>query len=600
MSSSSSSSSVSCSNALFDSAVLRNCIINSPCRVDFDFVVDCELPPLPPPIYDCDVPPCPPFEPPPPDFCPTISGGDNSGVNVTYVNSRCGGSSSSSAKPNIDVVVVQPSPVDCAFEIDINLDLPIPLPPCPVFTADDPNVVVVLEKDPCLTTTPQNKITVTPTENCNECEFNIELDLTIPIPQPRCPIFSTENPVTVTTARADCGTDQPSTLTVTSTPVPGDCNTPDTCEFQINLDLFIPIPIPPCPTINSNQTVSVETYYSNDSTCPPPRNSRFSVATIPIPGNCGTNEPDSCEFQFDLDLVIPIIEPPCPKFNDGSVQIAYYRDQTVTPPSQFKILPRPKTGNCSTPSQCEFDIELDLNIAIPCPQFRINNTFTGTRYVQDDFNIRNMQFVPRGTFGDECVFDVFFDIEFPMPAPYVKFNPANVTPNYAPDNCHDFKLEFPEPAAVFNPITRRWEITITPELKVPMPLVRIVGGEIKLNNGDLGSGTITVEPDPPAGIGDLCQYKITADITLNTANCSSGGGGGGGGSGSSTAGDCPGGCPSGEVCVDGACTGAYLTAPPGVLENIAAQCDSPDGPCPPDAATSCPKGSRCNPHIDFN
>jgi hypothetical protein len=600
MSSSSSSLSSLCQPALFDNP----CITDPPCRVDFDFIDDCVLPPLPDPIYDCD-PPIPPiFEPPPDEFCPNISA-DKTGANVTvtYLNSNCG--SSSSATPRGSIIVTET--LDCNFILGLDLDIPIPLPPCPIFTnKTPPKVNVVFNDDTCKNVTP-NTITITPTpsEDCEgPCAFDIDLSLLVPIPKPRCPIFSNKNPVTVKSVFDSCATGQESKVTVTSIPVPGDCNTPDTCEFTIDLDLFVPIPDPPCPKINSNQPVTVETYYpitgcahspskftvtttqvpgncfdNTPDTCQfdfnldlaiplatPPcpvinekqtvkvatyytspgcsnPQSTFTVATKSVPGNCFDNTPDTCQFDFDLDLVIPIIEPPCPKFNDGAVTVKTYTNDQFVPPSTLRFFQRPLANNCNTPDQCEFDIQLDINVPTPippCPTIYTNvvntNLQTGAQ-----FKIDSMLFGPpqKNVFDDSCVFDVEFNITLPPLAPFVIFNKAQVIKTQCDA---DPELTFTEELA-FNPTKNRWEVKITPELIWPVS-PKFNPGTVTVSGG-LGSGQITIT-------GDSCNKEIGLVLTLNTAACSTGGGGGGGGgSPSSTPACCSQGCPCTDPCPPG-------------------------------------------------
>ena len=655
--SSSSSSLLVCSDALF----ANPCIPEPPCRVDFDFIEDCALPELPEPIYDCNPPVPPLYEPPPEEFCPVITPGD-SVVSVTYLN-NC--SSNSSIEPTGGIVVSQSS--GCDFTIGLNLDIPIPTPPCPVFTTTnkpkinvvfnelgcpidenevtitpsptecgeacefDINVdlVVPIPKIPCPIFRYANPVTVTtsfvndacpaPGENqllvnatpipgsCSTpdtCQFDIELDLRIPIPKIRCPIFKEENDVTITAEFADdnCGQTKQSKLRVTSTPVPGDCENSDTCEFAIDLELFVPIPLPPCPQIEETQQVSVTSYYTNNSCGFKP--STFKVTTTPVQGDCSTNTPDTCRFDFDLDLRVPLLDPPCPTFNDGEVNVNVYDAGSFVPPSKFSIKPAAQNGDgdCDTPKECAFDIALDLNIPVvtpPCPRIQTRTTTTKLS-AGPQFNINTVQFGEPTTdqFNNRCLFDIEFDISLPLIPPFLVFADAQV--KYGGDCKSQYELKFTEQAVSFNPATNRWELEVVPELTVP-PQPNITPGTFTVSGG-LGTGTITL-------VGDDCNKTINILLNLYTSACSTGGGGGGGGTdpppsnvcgGTNCTGSCtPGSNGEQRVCSGGggscSCIG-FLTA---ALQGDTSFCDDPNIICTDEVVPLCPPGSRCNPYLDF-
>jgi hypothetical protein len=439
--------------------------------------------------------------------------------------------------------------VDCSFILGLDLDIPIKAPPCPIFTTKQtPKVNVVFDQKAC--TSSSNTLTITPIPgDCADdtaCSFDINLDLNVPIPKIPCPTFTRDNPVTVTSKFADCVTSNQSTLTVNTTPIPGDCHTPDTCQFDLNLDLVVPIPKIPCPTINSQQTVSVTPFY-NRAGCQP-KVSTFTVATTPIPGNCNT--PDTCQFDFDLNLFVPMIDPPCPQFNKGNVAVTPYYNNTPPPrQSSLDITQVPNNPNCADPRQCEFDINLDLVVpipTIPCPVFR----YAGANYrTGNQFLVNNIQVIPvvnPPNNGDPCEFNIFLDVTVPAIAGQIKIGPTVLNRTVC-DAEPEFKLVLSNPD-----VNGVQELS----LDVLLPAVaKVYGGAI--NMGSYGSGTINVNHNDP------CSPEITATITLNTSGCATSGGGNTGGGSSSGGGT--------QACCDSTC----------YYDNTCTQ--------------NCPVGTPCNP-----
>jgi len=585
-----SSSSSSCPVALFD----NSCIINSPCKVDFTFIADCTIPPPPPPIYDCDLPTCPPFVPPADEFCPDISPG-NVTVSVRQ-QTRCD-SSNSSESARGGIVVTQT--IGCEFLIGLDLDIPIPAPPCPVFNPAKVTVTTAFNKSSCFTT--KNKLEVTATagdcENDDTCSFDIDLDLNIPIPAPRCPIINNEQTVTVKTGYANCVTGQ-NKLTVTTVEVLGDgCNTPDTCQFDFDLDLNIPIPAPRCPVINTEQTVTVKTGYANcvtgqnkltvtttdvpgdgcntPDTCqfdfdldlnipiPAPRcpvinyqqpvnvnigyanfitgQNKLTVTTTEIPGN-GCNTPDTCQFDFTLDLNLPIPRPVCPTFPEQPVSVAVvYEDEPRPYQSRLYTTPVITPGDFDTPDTCQFDIKLDLVIPIPkipCPIFRYANTVysVGNNFAINDIRILPVSAVPNGR--NPCEFEIYLFVTVPPPGGKLIAGKTTITRTVCDAD--------PECTLIVSDKDVDGNQEIHAEIIWPTN-PRVAGGAISL--GSFGSGHIIVNNDDP------CSPQLSATITLNTSACSTGGGGGGGSSSSDPdppancgADPCPPGCPPGTYC----------------------------------------------------
>lgn len=167
-------------------------------------------------------------------------------------------------------------------------------------------------------------------------------------------------------------------FTVTTTKTPGqDCNEPDQCEFDINLEINVPIPRIPCPIINVNN-FKVQTHFrgdngggNNDEECCIERDYFIAVAVVAnaeardalpfesSPQGSYAKTTDNGKFWIRISDVDPTIWEERPDPNApicGNV---------------FTVTPRHRSPeNCQDPGQCEFEIDLFINIPIPrtvCP-----------------------------------------------------------------------------------------------------------------------------------------------------------------------------------------------------------------------------------------
>lgn len=212
---------------------------------------------------------------------------------------------------------------------------------------------------------------VTPGD-CNtpdQCEFDLDLAINVPIPKIPCPTINV-NEFTVTAkfassnvAGAECDTEN--RFEITPVVTPGDCATPDQCDFAFDLAIAVPIPRTPCPNIYIG-SFSVSSGYSDGELCGVGENA-FNVTPVIVPGDCDT--PDQCNFALDLAIAIPIPRPPCPTISVGSfrVEAGFAENETCGINNKFEITPTVAEGSCNTPDQCDFTLDLELFIPIPSP-----------------------------------------------------------------------------------------------------------------------------------------------------------------------------------------------------------------------------------------
>jgi hypothetical protein len=230
---------------------------------------------------------------------------------------------------------------------------------------------------------PLNQISVTKIstpgdcETPDECEFVIDMDLRIPIPRTPCPqIVVNSFAVNSGYADADCMLGKANAMTITPVIIAGDCDTADQCRFEVDTEISIPIPRVPCPRINlSNFTV--DTGYVGD-TCLVDKYNYFTITPTVIKGD-GCTTPDSCQFDVELALAIPFPKPPCPVIavNSFKLTTGYSEnaagDSCLTGENKFEITTVITPGDCNNPDTCEFALDLELVVPIPRPPCPIIN-----------------------------------------------------------------------------------------------------------------------------------------------------------------------------------------------------------------------------------
>jgi hypothetical protein len=409
-------------------------------RIDFDFINTCAIDQLPAPIYEC---PLPEILPDPEIPCPTFSMTSGT-IDVDYADCLV------NKVPEVNISFTQSSNDPCSFDVDIYVNVPLPKPPC---VANVKEGVLLLEVgyDDCvnkrggLTVTPN----VIPSGDCrtpDTCEFTIDIDLGIPIPRPPCPIINRRDFV-VTTAydTPSCPKGQ-NRFDITTRIIPGDCDTPERCEFVFDLEIFIPIPSPPCPTISVKEFDVKTRYNDNQSECP--TRSVFTITPYTVAGTCNT--PARCFFDVVLDIVAPIPRPPCPVIRRGEfvVTTAYDTPECATGRNRFDIRTNVIPGDCNTPDTCEFLIDLEIQILLPRPPC-VTVVREGTFNLEVGYDDCVTQYGRLGvtpTFipsedcatPDTCEFAIDFEIGIPIPrapCPVISRRDFVVTTAYDTPDC---------------------------------------------------------------------------------------------------------------------------------------------------------------------
>ena len=133
------------------------------------------------------------------------------------------------------------------------------------------------------------------------------------------------------------------------------------CQFDVELDLNIPIPVPPCPVLNV-KSFSVGTVSPGTTDCP----------------ECLVIEVPTCEARDWLTLEEAPVGSTAHVADGCGVNKPYWQrqasgawDEITAPPcqSRFVITTSHKPPeDCNDTGECQFDIELDIKVPIPCPQ----------------------------------------------------------------------------------------------------------------------------------------------------------------------------------------------------------------------------------------
>lgn len=353
-----------------------NCPIQEVPAVDFDFItIDvCSPVPIPPPIFGCQTPTVPRE----PDTevglkCPTFK--TTTDISVGYAGSGAEGCSID-PNPRCTIEFTKKDVDPCNYDIAVDISVPIPKPPCaPTITGG--SVTVATGFADCgndaagdffvtKNTTPGDCTTP------DACEFVLDLNLYIPIPRPPCPDIDIVNfKVDYGYGDGACMQNTENKFSIVRRVTPGDCNTPDECTYDVDLEIAIPFPHPPCPEINVTN-FQVNTGF-NDAACTTGHENKFTITTKHVPGD-GCNTPDICQFEVELELLIPIPRTPCPEINVKTFNLTTGyadRDCVADAPNRFEIATRHVPGsNCDDPGRCIFDIELELAVPIPPPRAR--------------------------------------------------------------------------------------------------------------------------------------------------------------------------------------------------------------------------------------
>lgn len=431
------------------------------------------------------------------------------------------------------------TPDRCVFDVELEIAVPIPKPPCPEINVKTFSLVSGYTGRECITEK-ENKFAITtrhaPGSDCNDpgqCIFDVELELAVPIPQPPCPQISVKNfSVTTGYAQQSCVSGKDNVFEITSKVIEGtDCNTPDRCEFEVNLELYVPIPQPPCPEINV-KSFEVAAGYSK-SPCVLGKENKFVITATKTPGNDCT-EPDRCQFDVELEVVVPIPEPPCVELNAGTVTVASgFAGEPCVTGKENKITIRktvtPASG-CDTPEKCEFDIDIDIVVPIPrpnCPIIDGNGTFYG-RFA-DAPAIRQGSFlsivaVPADIGCEDsgtCSYFIDINVDIPIPrTPCPEINVASsqlrVDYDLSTELIFEIQPNHTIKTGTNEPNDCQFEVSLDINIGIPRPPCTIVsGGPVmitKLPASASPSGFISVQGSYSPG--ESCEAIIGMSLFL--------------------------------------------------------------------------------------
>ena len=338
---------------------------------------------------------------------------------------------------------------------------------------------------------------------------------------PFCPdIKIGETKVTSRRSRVDCSSSSSATVELTVTQG-------DNCSFEFGLNLDVPVIVPPCPAITGGVFRVVTGYegcVSGDN----------KVTVTPGTNNC--DDPDApCEFEINLDLVIPIPKPPCPDIGGGTVRVVTGYAGCVKAPNRIYVNKTTSATPCGV-DDCAFDINLELFVPIPkppCPDInggeaRVTTGYEGCVTGTNKVNVIKTTYPsPCGEPGlDECSFDITLDLVVPIPkppCPDIDGGPVNVVTGY--EGCvsgvNRIKVTKTTSTSPCGADECAFDIALDLFIPVPKPpCPDINGGVVTVTSGyaDCISGTNninvrkTVYPNPCSA--DECAFDIDLNLVI--------------------------------------------------------------------------------------
>jgi len=431
------------------------------------------------------------------------------------------------------------TPDDCRFDIDLEILVPLPRPPCPEINLNKFEVAVGFIGSTCLDDK-SNRFEITanhvPGQTCDDpgrCVFDVELEIAVPIPRTPCPTISV-NKFSVTTgySQQPCVAGKDSVFEITSKVVESaDCNEPDRCEFEVNLELYVPIPEPPCPEININ-TFEVVSGYSK-SACVLGKENKFVITATKIPG-ADCTEPDRCQFAVELEIYVPIPEPPCVELNAGTLTvISGFAGEPCVKGKKSEITIRKKVtpaAGCDTPEKCEFDIDIDIVIPIPrpnCPIIAGAGTFSG-RFA-DAPALRGPSFlsivaVPASIGCEDsgtCSYFIDLNVDIPIPRPpcvniSVVSKQMRVDYDLFSEIVFDITPNHQLNAGSNEPPNCRYDVSLDVNIGIPRPPCTVLtGGTVQITSlpsSASPSGFLNVQGNYSPG--DNCEASIDLSLFL--------------------------------------------------------------------------------------
>ena len=317
----------------------------------------------------------------------------------------------------------------CEFEVTLELGIPIPRIPCAEISVKNFVATTGFSDTPCVAgKTPVFNITTVHRtgDGCadpGECKFEVELELYTAIPRTPCPDISRgvfvqdvfyENSCSRPASRFDI------TRQITKG---GGCNEPDKCSYNVDLELYIPVPVPPCPIITNSTGMIVNIGYAG-SACVAGKGNRFNIGTQVVQTPCGAN---TCVYDFETEITVPIPEPPCPDISRGDfkVNVGYANCVSSTQSFDIRKIITPAAG-CDTPQTCQYVFDLEISVPIPpptCPTIS-SSVSAAVRYADaasklggTSSTVVTNHTAPSCNDAGQCSFDIdtVIDLEIPRP-----------------------------------------------------------------------------------------------------------------------------------------------------------------------------------------
>ena len=224
------------------------------------------------------------------------------------------------------------------------------------------------------------------------CRFFLFTEITVPIPRQPCPEFDIRefevNSYIDRPGQEDsvCGR-KTNKFVIEKKPDDPTCETPNNCEFNIDLVIDVPIPEIPCPEIEAKDVVVNTVFISEEDeeldplTCCPLPGGIIEVATTADRLDLTRREADvgSVVKQTDTGELWERIGPLLYIDNNGDDDFDNIdepgkpEDWRILDPcgSRLSVKTIKKEGNCQKPDECRFEVDLRINVPvprIPCPE----------------------------------------------------------------------------------------------------------------------------------------------------------------------------------------------------------------------------------------